>query len=441
MTGDFLDEVSIKVIAGKGGDGIVSFRREKYVPKGGPDGGDGGDGASVIIKSTLTKNTLVDFKHKRKFIAEDGENGKAKKQYGKNGNNLIIEVPVGTIIYDKNSEDMIADLKYPNQIVVVARGGKGGRGNVKFMNSSLQAPRISEKGIKGEEIELKLVLKLIADIGIVGFPNVGKSTLISRISKAKPKIANYHFTTLKPNLGVVKVDIGKSFVVADIPGLIEGAHNGTGLGDRFLRHIERCYAIIHIIDIAKFEGRDPVDDYYKIRNELKKYSETLANKKEIIFGNKCDLIDQETLNKNISEFEKTTGKKIHPISAYTKTNLDKAIGEMWTMIEPQRMEYTRKIEKMLKKNSDRIKLKIDPVRLDNIDYIKFEIIRWSEDVYEITGTGVEKLLSKYDIEQKDARVKILNTLESSGLSKFLAIEGLKEGDTVYVGNFAFEYIP
>jgi GTP-binding protein len=305
---DFLDEANILVKGGKGGDGAISFRREKYVPKGGPDGGDGGNGGSVIIRATPNKTTLVGFKYKKRYFAEDGERGKAKNMYGKAGENLIIDVPLGTMIFNSETNELISDLKNPGDYFIAARGGKGGRGNSKFANSTLQAPRISENGAEGEFLRLHLELKLVADIGIIGYPNVGKSTLISRISKAKPKIANYHFTTITPNLGVVKVDEDKSFVVADIPGLIEGAHEGTGLGDQFLKHIERCYGILHLVDIASFEGRDPVQDYKNIREELEKYSITLAEKDEIIAGNKIDLIQEDELKENIQNFENQLNK-------------------------------------------------------------------------------------------------------------------------------------
>ncbi|BBE31864.1 GTPase Obg [Tepiditoga spiralis] len=441
MEFDFLDEARIYVKAGRGGNGSVNFRREKYVPKGGPDGGDGGNGGNVIIKSVLTKNTLIDFKFKKKFVAEDGVAGTRKKQFGRNGKDTIIEVPVGTMIYDEDTEELIADLTYPEQYVVIARGGKGGKGNAKFANSKMQAPKIAEKGIEGEERNIKFILKLIADIGIVGFPNVGKSTLISKISNAKPKIANYHFTTLKPNLGVVKVGEGNSFVVADIPGLIEGAHEGTGLGDKFLRHIERCHVIVHIVDISGIEGRDPIDDYYKIRKELENFSEILASKKEIIVANKLDLITEEETQKKLKEFTEKTGKEIFEISAYTGYNTDKLISKMWNLISKDRIEYIKRIQKFLKTQPERVKLKVEPVNIP-IDFkIKIEVVKWSKDTYEVTGSSVEKLLNKYNIMQEDSKRKIIHLLEENGMDRALLSAGIKEGDTVYIGDLAFEYIP
>ncbi|KLO25027.1 MULTISPECIES: GTPase ObgE [unclassified Marinitoga] len=436
----FIDEAIITVFGGKGGDGIVSFRREKFIPKGGPDGGDGGDGGNVIIVSKIEKNTLTDFRFKKKFRAENGKNGQGKKMHGRNGKNLIIEVPVGTLVYNYETNELIADLKYPNQYVVVARGGKGGKGNVHFMNSKIQAPTIAEKGVEGEVKILKLELKVLADVGIIGYPNVGKSTLISVISNAKPKIANYHFTTLIPNLGVVDMGDGNTFVVADIPGLVPGAHEGIGLGDRFLKHVERCYCLVHMLDISESEGRKVQDDYYTIRKELEKFSPELAKKLEIIVVNKSDLLDDEELNKRIKKLENEISKKIIPISAATKKNVDKLLNEIWNNIKEMRIDRQKEILKSLKNAPEKLKLDIKPVDIEIPKKVRFEIIKWDEGIYEVTGKEVEILLKKYPIEQKDARIKILEILEKSGLEKTLKNIGVKEGDTVYLGNFAFEYM-
>ncbi|KAF2955334.1 GTPase ObgE [Marinitoga sp. 38H-ov] len=436
----FIDEAIITVSGGKGGDGIVSFRREKFVPKGGPDGGDGGDGGNVIIVSKIEKNTLTDFRFKKKFNAENGKNGQGKKMHGRNGENMIIEVPVGTLVYDFETNELIADLKYPNQYVVVARGGKGGRGNIHFVNSKVQAPTIAEKGVEGETRVLKLELKILADVGIIGFPNVGKSTLISVISNAKPKIANYHFTTLIPNLGVVDMGDGNTFVVADIPGLVPGAHEGTGLGDRFLKHVERCYCLVHILDISEIEGRKAIDDYYTIRSELEKFSPNLAQKLEIIAANKADLLDQEELNKRIKNLEVALNKKIIPISAATKQNIDILLNEIWENIKEMRIDRQKEILESIKNAPEKIKLNIKPIDVEIPKKVRFEIIKWDEGIYEITGHDVELLLKRYPIDQKDARIKILEILENSGLEKTLKNLGIKEGDTVYLGNFAFEYM-
>ncbi|AEX84697.1 GTPase ObgE [Marinitoga sp. 1135] len=437
---NFIDEVIITVFGGKGGDGAVSFRREKFIPKGGPDGGDGGDGGNVIIMSTVEKNTLMDFKHKKKFRAENGKNGQGKKMYGRNGEDLIIKVPVGTLVYDYETNELIADLKYPNQYVVVARGGKGGKGNIHFTNSRVQAPTIAEKGIEGESRVLRLELKVLADVGIIGYPNVGKSTLISVISRARPKIANYHFTTLIPNLGVVDMGDGNSFVVADIPGLVPGAHEGVGLGDKFLKHVERCYCLVHILDISESEGRKAEDDYYTIRMELEKFSEELAKKPEIIAVNKIDLLPEDELEKRLNKLEEKLGKKIIPISAATRKNIDLLLNTIWDTIKEMRIDRQKQILESLKNAPDKIKLKIKPVDVDIPKKVRFEIIKWDEGVYEITGHDVEVLLKKYPIDQKDARLKILQILEKSGLERFLKKVGVKEGDTVYLGDFAFEYM-
>ncbi|SHE96236.1 GTP-binding protein [Marinitoga hydrogenitolerans DSM 16785] len=436
----FIDEAIITVFGGKGGDGVVSFRREKFVPKGGPDGGDGGDGGNVIIMSSIERNTLTDFRFKKKFKAENGKNGQGKKMHGKNGKDLIIKVPVGTLVYDYETNELIADLKFPNQYVVVARGGKGGKGNVHFMNSKVQAPTIAEKGVEGETKILKLELKVLADVGIIGYPNVGKSTLISVISNAKPKIANYHFTTLIPNLGVVDMGDGNTFVVADIPGLVPGAHEGTGLGDRFLKHVERCYCIVHILDISESEGRSAKEDYYVIRNELEKFSPELSNKLEIVVANKSDLLDEKELNKRIIKLKNDISKKVIPISAATKKNVDKLLNEIWNNIKEMRIDRQKEILKSLKNAPEKLKLNIKPVDIEVPKKIRFEIIKWDEGVYEVTGKDVEILLKKYPIDQKDARIKILDILEKSGLEKTLRNIGVKEGDTVYLGDFAFEYM-
>lgn len=440
MLGDFIDEVNIKVIAGKGGDGAVSFRREKYVEKGGPDGGDGGDGGSIVLKSTLDKNTLVDFRYKKIFKAEKGQNGKNKKKAGKSGENVIIEVPVGTLIYDLKTGRLISDLKLPEQYVVIAKGGKGGRGNARFATSTLQVPKIAEKGVEGEVKNLRLVLKIIADVGLIGYPNVGKSTLISRISRAKVEIADYPFTTLTPNLGVVKLNEGYSFVVADIPGLIEGAHEGKGLGDKFLRHIERCSLIVHIIDISSFEREDSVEDYKNIRRELESFSPILSRKKEIIVANKIDLLDENELERRLLDFKNKTGKDIFPISAYTGKNLDPLIQKIWHEIKKEKIEYQKSVERRLRSPVSE-KIKIEPVKYEPDPFIKINVVRWDEETYEVVGEGMEKLLSRYDINQKDSRILILNILEKNGLNKTLKDAGVKEGDTVYIDNFAFEYIP
>ncbi len=320
----FIDEASILVKAGDGGRGCVSFRREKYVPKGGPDGGDGGKGGDVYIVATSSKNTLLDFHYKRIFKAERGEHGKGKDQHGKNGKDLFIYVPVGTVIKDPKTGEVLADLVEDGQMWLAAKGGRGGRGNARFVSPTRQAPRYAEEGEKGEERELRLELKLIADVGLVGLPNAGKSTLISVISDAKPKIADYPFTTLVPNLGVVKYK-DLTFVVADIPGLIEGAHRGAGLGIQFLKHIERTRLIVHLIDVSTLNREEPLKPYEVIRNELESFSKTLAEKEEIVVFNKIDLLSGEELKHFVDIYKKHIKVPLLSISAIRKDGINNLI--------------------------------------------------------------------------------------------------------------------
>lgn len=312
----FIDIAKIELKAGKGGDGCVSFRREKYEPDGGPYGGDGGDGGSVIFISDEGVRTLMDFRYKKHYFAQNGENGKTKKQYGKKGEDLIVKVPVGTLIKDFETNRVIHDFKVKDDKFIVAKGGRGGKGNARFATSTRQAPRFAQPGTKGEERTIKLELKLIADVGLVGLPNVGKSSLLSVLSDAKPKIANYHFTTLEPNLGVCRVEENKSFVIADIPGLIEGASEGIGLGFEFLKHVERTRLLVHVLDVSGIEGRDPIEDYNTIYNELKLYNENIKNKKEIIVANKIDLLTSDDNLKRVKEYFKD--RTVLEISAVTQ---------------------------------------------------------------------------------------------------------------------------
>jgi GTPase len=328
----FVDEAVIHVKAGDGGNGCVSFRREKYIPKGGPDGGDGGDGASVILVADANKNTLLDFAGKHHWRAERGEAGMGKKMAGSSGNDLVIQVPPGTLIYDIDKEVMLADLDAPEKRVTVARGGRGGRGNWHFRSSTNQTPRFAEPGTEGEERNLRLTLKLIADVGLVGMPNAGKSTLLSVISAARPKIADYPFTTLEPQLGIVELGQDRRIVVADIPGLIEGAQHGAGLGHAFLRHIERTRIIVHLLDIMPMDGTDPADNYRTIRAELEAFSPALAEKPEVIAINKLDLaIDDEPLTTLIDKLP--PDRAILAISAATRQGLDPLLEELWRRLK------------------------------------------------------------------------------------------------------------
>ncbi len=321
----FVDEVKITVQAGNGGDGCVSFHREKYVAAGGPDGGDGGKGGDIVFLVDDNMNTLIDFRYKRKYVADNGANGGPRNSFGKGAEDLVIKVPRGTVVRELESGRLIADMS-GNEPVVIAKGGRGGRGNAHFATPTRQIPRFAKPGFKGQKLELKLELKLLADVGLVGFPNVGKSTLISVVSSAKPKIANYHFTTLAPVLGVVKVSEGVSFVMADIPGLIEGASDGVGLGHEFLRHVERCRLIIHVVDVSGSEGRDPIEDFEIINNELSRFSEDLAKAPQIVAANKCDMAEQEQIER-FRKYIVDKGYEFFEISAATTAGTKELIAE------------------------------------------------------------------------------------------------------------------
>ncbi len=332
----FVDEAQIHVKAGDGGGGCVSFRREKYIPKGGPDGGDGGDGGSVVFVADISKDTLMDFAGRHHWYAPKGENGLGKKMAGESGADLVIPVPVGTLVYDSDHQILLADLETPGKQVVVARGGRGGRGNVHFKSSTNQTPRFAEPGGEGQERNLHLELKLIADVGLVGMPNAGKSTLLAATSAARPKIANYPFTTLDPQLGIVELPGGRRLVMADIPGLIEGADSGAGLGDAFLKHIERTKVIIHLLDMYPMDGSEPVENYRKIRKELEAFSPLLAEKREIIAANKMDLaVTSDALEHLKSELP---GKIVFPISGVSRQGLDALLETVWRILQELKAE-------------------------------------------------------------------------------------------------------
>ncbi len=427
---DFVDKVKIFVKAGDGGNGMVSFRREKYVPKGGPDGGDGGDGGFVILRANPNLSTLLNFKYQRKFVAENGQHGKGKKQAGKSGQDTIIEVPVGTLVKDADTGELIADLDKPGMMVCVARGGKGGRGNTHFATSIMRTPYIAEKGDQGEERWIELELKLLADAGLIGFPNVGKSSLISVMSNAKPKVADYPFTTLIPNLGVVKIDENNEFVLADIPGIIERASEGAGLGNLFLRHVERCSVLVHVIDIASSEGRDFIKDYDVIMEELYKYSEELSRKPQIIAANKIDLLEREEVQRRIEILEKYTGKKVYPVSALLRLNIDKLKQKIFEIVGQSKLLMQRQPIPVFEKPK--------PIRRKIVEKFDFQI-RKIQDGFEVYGDQIDRWLERYSIEQKDALTKFLNILEKNGLSERLRQMGAQDGDTVWIGQYSFEY--
>lgn len=425
----FIDEVIITVKAGNGGDGSAAFRREKSVQFGGPDGGDGGKGGDVIFIADPNINTLIDFKFKKIFKAQNGENGQKKQMYGKKGEDLIIKVPVGTQVRDFTSGKLILDLNEKGETRTLLRGGRGGYGNVHFKNSVRKAPKIAEKGGEGAEIKVKLELKLLADIALVGYPSVGKSSFINKVSAANSKVGSYHFTTLEPKLGVVRLEEGKSFVIADIPGLIEGAHEGIGLGDKFLRHIERCKLIYHIVDVAEIEGRDCIEDFEKINYELKKFSEKLATKKQIVIANKMDLVwDMEKFEK----FKAYLAEKdidLYPVSVILNEGLKEILYKSYEIlgtIEREPLEEENDISSVLKE------LKI--VKED------FEITRDEEDVIHVGGRIVDDVLAKYVIGMDDeSLVNFLHIMRNLGMEDALIEFGVQDGDTVKIANVEFEY--
>ncbi len=426
----FIDEAKISVRAGKGGDGAISFRREKYIPSGGPDGGDGGQGGDVILQVDDGMKTLMDFRYKTKYEAENGENGAKKQRSGKKGCHLTLLVPPGTIIKDEETGEILADLVEKGQSVVIARGGKGGNGNTKYKSSIRQAPNFAEPGNPGDEKLLVLELKLLAEVGLIGLPNVGKSTILSKVSKAKPKIANYHFTTLQPNLGVVESLKGKSFVMADIPGLIEGAHEGTGLGHDFLRHIERTRLLVHVIDISGSEGRDPLKDFEMINEELGAYSMDLSAKKQIVVGNKTDLVlDTKDIDAFRSEME-NRGYEVFIISAAASEGLDdlmKHITGMLDNLQPTEMEMAIQ---------DKDKHKVYRYKKKERDWS----IERKNETFIITGFSVEKLMNSTNFEDWDSVQRFQGILKKKGVFEELKKVGAGEGSTIKIEGYEFDYI-
>ncbi len=422
----FIDSARIFVKAGNGGNGIVSFRREKYIPAGGPDGGDGGKGGDVVLVADEGLNTLVDFRYRRKFVAESGKNGGPSNCTGKSGEDLIIKVPVGTIVKEDESGLVIADLTKHDQRVVVARGGRGGKGNQHFATPARQAPVFAQSGEPGEERWIQLELKLIADVGLVGYPNVGKSTILSMVSAAKPKIADYHFTTLEPNLGVVSLDMGNSFVLADIPGLIEGAHKGVGLGHDFLRHVERTRLLIHVVDISGIEGRNPIDDFRLINQELEKFSPVLAQKPQIVAANKIDIPGSEENLKAFMEFAQASGYRVFPISAAT----NKGLRELMFYAAEKLKEIP---ETVLYETTEEV------VYTAKQEEKPFEI-RKEGDVFIIEGKWIKRLFASTNLNSHESLQNFQRSLKRKGVIDALEEMGIKEGDTVRIEDFEFEYI-
>ncbi len=418
-----IDYVRIKVKAGNGGNGANSFRREKYIAAGGPDGGDGGKGGNIYLKVDSNTSTLLDFKYKKEFRAEDGKNGDGARKTGKSGEDLYISVPIGTIVRDIDKGIVIADMSKEGEVFLVAKGGKGGKGNMNFATPTRQVPNFAEAGHKGVEKHLELELKMLADVGLIGFPNVGKSTIISTVSSAKPKIANYHFTTLEPTLGVVKAKNGDTFVMADIPGIIEDASEGVGLGFKFLKHIERTRLLLHVIDITGSEGRIPVEDFKLINNELKKYSEKLASKKQIVVANKMDSLGDEKYLEDLERVCNKKGLKLFKISAATRLGLDELI------------DYISKELKTIPKE-DIVEV-IDDTEDEFVDQEWF--IEKKGDTYYVTGAPIERLMSKvniFDIESRQYMQRVLNKMGVMDKAKEL---GLKNGEYLDVIGYQLEY--
>jgi len=420
----FIDTARIYIKAGDGGNGIISFRREKYVAYGGPDGGDGGKGGDVIFIADPNLSTLLDFKYRKKYIAQNGENGRGKNQYGKNGEDLYIKVPVGTLIINDETGEIIADLVKPNQKAIVLRGGKGGRGNAKFATPTLKTPRFAESGEKGKEMWVRLELKLLADVGLIGFPNAGKSTLLASCTRARPKIANYPFTTLTPNLGVVEYK-GKSFVMADIPGLIEGAHRGEGLGHDFLRHIERTKMLIHVVDVSASEGRDPIEDFEKINEELKLYSERLLTLPQIVAANKIDI---QSGKENYPAFEKEIKKRgyeVYPISALTKEGIDKLLDKAIEILSSIPVEEIKDVPEVI--------VYTPPEEEETLN------VEVKDNTYYLSGTKIDKLLKRVNLQDEHSLRYFEILLRKSGVIDALKEKGFKSGDTINVRDFEFEY--
>ncbi|MFW6022137.1 MAG: GTPase ObgE [Halanaerobiaceae bacterium] len=425
----FLDEVEFKVKGGDGGNGVVSFRREKYVDMGGPDGGDGGDGGSVILKVDEGLNTLSDFRYQKYREASRGTHGSGSKQHGKNGKDLILRVPPGTMVYDADKDQFLADLTEEEQEFVVAKGGDGGKGNARFKKPTRKAPRFAEQGEPGEVRNLRLELKLLADVGLIGFPNVGKSTLISTVSEARPKIASYHFTTLIPNLGVVSIGEYNSFVMADIPGLIEGAHQGVGLGDEFLRHVERTRLLIHVLDVSGIEGRDPLEDFKIINEELANYNEILAKRPQVVALNKIDIPQAQEKVDKVKNILEEKDYEVFAISAATKTGVKELMYRVNDLLEeiPVENNHINEEEKVV-------------IRPDFAEEKEIVVKRLDGDLYEITGSVVEEHIKKTDFNNEAAVQRLLRVLQHHDLYKILDKKGVKQGDTVQIGPMAFDYL-
>ena len=421
----FTDYAKIIIKSGNGGDGAITFRREKYVAAGGPDGGDGGRGGSVYFRVDPNANTLIDFRYSKKFKAQNGENGSGGNKYGKSGEDLYIDVPLGTIIKDAETGKVVADLSKENQVELVLNGGRGGKGNSHFATATRQVPRFAQAGEDGEEKEVILELKLLADVGLLGFPNVGKSTFLSVVTDAKPKIANYHFTTIEPNLGVVKTKNGDSFVIADIPGIIEGASEGVGLGIQFLRHVERTRLLLHVIDVSGVEGRNPVEDFYTINEELKKYSEKLSTRKQIIVANKMDIMQDDKGLKELEALAKKEKLELYKISGVTGEGVSELLNRVSEVLKTLPKEELVEAE-------DRVVYTLED---DKNDFT----VRKEDDMFILEGKAVNRLMGRINIDDNESMYYFQKNLKSLGIEDELKRQGIKEGDLVKVLNWTFEW--
>lgn len=421
----FVDYTKIIIKSGDGGNGAKTFRREKYVAAGGPDGGDGGKGGDIYFEVDPDTNTLIDFRYNKKFKAEDGKNGSGGNCYGKSGDDLCIGVPKGTVVKDALTGKVIVDLSQDGQKELVLKGGKGGKGNSHFATSTRQAPNFAQEGEKGQEKEIILELKLLADVGLLGYPNVGKSTILSMVTSAKPKIANYEFTTINPNLGVVKTEYGESFVIADIPGIIEGASEGVGLGIRFLRHIERTRILLHIIDVSGASGRNPVQDYYTINEELKKYSEKLSKKPQILVANKIDAMQDETEYNELEKLAEENNLELFKISAATgqglKELLNRVAEKLKELPKEELVETEERVVYTLKEDKNEFDVRIE------------------DGVYVVDGPAIEKLLGRVNMEDNESLYYFQKSIKALGVEDRLKQMGIQEGDTVKFIIWEFEW--
>ncbi len=420
----FIDRARIFVQSGKGGDGMSSFRHEKFVPKGGPNGGDGGQGGNVVLVADRNVNTLVDFRFRRLFKAKPGGKGEGSNKYGRNAEDLLITVPLGTIVKDEETGQVMADLSRDGQRAIVAKGGRGGRGNWHFRTSANRTPTFAERGEPGEERWLRLELKVLADVGLLGYPSVGKSSILRKVSAAQPEVAAYHFTTLNPILGVVNLPDHRSFVMADIPGLIDGASEGVGLGHDFLRHIERTKILIHVVDVSGIEGRDPIEDYEKINAELAKYSEKLARKRQVVAANKIDLLGDSDNLERLMDYMTAHGVEVYPICAMTGEGMDKLLERVWTMLE----EYVEKPDETTEEVVYKAQNKPD-----------FEVKRDDDGAFVITGARIENLVAMTNFDDDQSLRRFQRIWRYMELDKLLQEHGIQDGNTVRIYSMEFEY--